>query len=46
MQPVNRTPDEKVKDISEKTVREALETSKSFKYSDDIVEFIEIDICK
>lgn len=42
MQPVERTIDEKIKNISkelqisEKTVREFLETSKSFKYSDDI----------
>lgn len=42
MQPVERTVDEKVKNISkelqisEKTVRDYLETSKSFKYSDDI----------
>lgn len=42
MQPIERTLDEKVKDIaeklqiSEKTVREFLETSKSFKYSDNI----------
>lgn len=42
MQPIERTPDEKIKDISEKlqisekTVRGFLETSKSFKYSDDI----------
>lgn len=43
MQPIERTPDEKVKDIagklqiSEKTVREFLETSKLFKYSDHII---------
>ena len=42
MQPIERTPDEKIKNISkelqisEKTVREFLETSKSFKYSDNI----------
>ena len=42
MQPVERTIDEKIKNISkelkisEKTVREFLETSKSFKYSDSI----------
>lgn len=42
MQPVERTIDEKINNISkelqisEKTVREFLETSKSFKYSDDI----------
>ncbi len=42
MQPVERTVDEKIKDISEKlqisekTVRDYLDTSKAFKYSDDI----------
>lgn len=42
MQPIERTPDEKIKDISEKlqisekTVRDYLDTSKAFKYSDDI----------
>lgn len=42
MQPIERTLDEKVKDISEKlqisekTVRDYLDTSKAFKYSDDI----------
>lgn len=42
MQPIERTPDEKIKNISnelqisEKTVRDYLETSKAFKYSDSI----------
>ena len=42
MQPVERTPDEKIKDISEilqiseNTVRDYLDTSKVFKYSNDI----------